>query len=233
MIEYFLHTGENSTGSIFYNKGQVFNGIASVFNNNILDNDITVNGQTFLETIPSIQSVGQQEIITNSGQFFLSGGILRSSTGFLDVNLSKAVLKYDQNLSGVRLFHQSSVHEDLITGFSGKFEGGSVYLNGVKLTSGIHYIEDSNSNFEWIDPNNTITGVLFSAPKRDFLRSTGSYDILNIDFNEGSNIGYLNGVKIDETSLLEVSSLLSNSIQTGLTPVVEFSIPQNLNSFFL
>jgi len=233
MIEYILSTGNLSTGELFYNRGQVFNGIGSIQNNNALDNDITVNGQTLLETIASITIVGQQEIITNSGQFFLTGNALKSETGFLDLSFKTSNLKYDVGITGVRKFYSSSVHNDLLTGFSGKFDGGNVFLNGAKLTSGVHYVENSNGDFSWTDPNNSITGVLFSVPNRNFPVYTGQYDILNVRFNDGCNIGYLNGVKLDDSSILETSSLLTGMIKTGVEPFVEFNFPPSSQTIFL
>lgn len=235
MIEYQLNTGIGSTGSLFYQRGQIFNGIGSIFNNNPLDNAITVNGQTLLETLASIQVVGQQEIIDNSGQFFLTGGFLKNETGFLPIP-QNSNLKYDSRISGERIFFESSIHSHLITGFSGQagsLQGESVFLNGVKLTSGLNYIEDSNGNFSWTDPNNSVTGVLFSSPFRNWPIYTGVYDLLNTRFNEGNSIGYLNGVKIDETSILETSSLLTGIIETGVEPFVEFNLkPPSQTLFF-
>ena len=233
MIEYILSTGNISTGELFYNRGQVFNGIGSIQNNNFLDNDITINGQTLLETVASISVVGQQEIITNSGQFFLSGSVLRNETGFLDLSFGVSNLKYDVGVTGVRKFHNSTVHADLLTGFSGKFDGGNVFLNGAKLTSGVHYVENANGDFSWTDPNNSVTGVLFSAPTRNLPIHTGRYDILNVRFNGGCNIGYLNGVKLDETAILETSSLLTGIIKTGIEPFVEFNFVPNSETLFL
>lgn len=233
MIEYILSTGNLSTGELFYNRGQVFNGIGSIQNNNALNNDITINGQTLLETVASISVAGQQEIITNSGQFFLSGSILRGQTGFLDLSFGVSNLKYDVGVTGVRKFHNSSDHNNLLTGFSGKFDGGNVFLNGAKLTSGVHYIENANGDFSWTDPNNSITGVLFSVPTRSFPTYTGQYDMLNVRFNDGCNIGYVNGVKLDDTAFLEVSSLLTGIIKTGIEPFVEFNFAPKSETFFL
>ena len=235
MIEYILNTGFGSTGEFFHQKGQNFNGSYSIFNSNALDNDITINGQTLLETLASIQVVGQQEIITNSGQFFLTGGSLKNSTGFLSLGSENINLKYDSNLSGQRFFFEGDTNALLKTGFSGAagdLNGCSVFLNGVKLSSGIHYTENSNGNFNWIDADTSTTGVLFTAPIRNWYTTTGSYDVLGTKFNEGSSVGYLNGVKIDDSAILETSSLLSGSILTGVNCLVEFSIEQDKNTLF-
>jgi len=235
MIEYQLNTGFHSTGELFYQRGQVFNGVASILNSNRLDNDITANGQTFLETLPVIEIIGLQEVIDNSGQFFLTGGFLKNQTGFLDVSYNSANLKFDSNISGHRYFFNSSTHSSLLTGFSGaigNLAGANIYLNGIKLVSGEHYQQNANGNFVWLDPDNGITGVLFSRPQRRWPVVTGQYDLLT-GFRDGSTVGYLNGVKLDDTSFLETSSLLTGIIQTGLEPFVEFPIAQETNNLIL
>jgi hypothetical protein len=235
MIEYELNINKNSTGEFFYQRGQISNSIGFIFNENVLDNHITLNGQTLLETIPSIQVVAQQEIIDNSGQFFLSGGMLRNETGYLEFQHANKNLKYDSNVSGKRNFYESSVHSQLITGFSGlagNLSGQFVFLNGVKLTSGIHYTENLNGNFNYIDSDSSITGVLFTKPSLKNLYVTGSYDVVNIRFNEGCNVGYLNGVKLDETSLLESSLLISGLVKTGIEPFFELSNEANSQTIF-
>lgn len=236
MIEYQLNTGFGSTGENFHQFGQVFNGIGSVFNNNALDNDISVNGQTLLETVPQIQVTGQQEIILNSGDFFLSGSFLRNGTGFLDLNYGISNLKYDSNVSGQRYFFKSSSHSVLVTGFSGNagnLGGSPVFLNGIKLASGESYIENGNGNFSWVDSDTSVTGVLFSRPLKNWPVYTGRYDLVGLYFNEGESVGYLNGVKLDNASLIELSSLLTGVIKTGIEPSVEFSMPQESQTIFL
>jgi hypothetical protein len=235
MIEYQLNLKQTSTGENFYQRGQVSNSIGFVFNDNSLDNDITINGQTLLETIPVISVVAQQEIIENSGNFFLSGGVLRETTGHLQLSLTNKNLKYDTNTSGFKWFYKSSIHADLITGFSGiagNLSGQSVYLNGAKLYSGINYVENSNGNFSYIDGDTSITGVLFTKPSIKHFYLTGSYDVVNIRFNEGCNIGYLNGVKLDETSILETSLLNSGLIKTGIEPFFEFVGSEDSQTIF-
>ena len=232
MIEYFLHNSDVSTGELFYNNGQSINGVISILNNDVLSNQISANGQTLLETTPIVSVVGQQNIILNSGQFFLSGNSLRSQTGFLNLDLSNPNIKYDLNLTGDRSYFSAEDNANMILGFSGNYTGGQIFFNGIKLTSGESYIEGPNGEFQWLDSDALSTGFLFSVPNRDFLRSTGSYDIVGVYFNEGSSLGYLNGVKIDDSSILESSSILTGIIQTGLDPSVEFLISQSSETIF-
>ena len=194
MIEYFLNNSVIATGENFHLRGQLINGIGFISNQNPLDSDISFNGQLLLETTPSIQTIGQQDIIDNSGQFFLSGGFLKTDTGFLDLQSSNSNLIYDIKISGYRFYFSSSDHTNLITGFSGtagNLSGQRVFLNGVKLVSGIHYSEDLNGNFNWIDPDSDITGLLFTSPPINDYYLSGSYDIVGSQYNEDCTIGYL------------------------------------------
>lgn len=231
MIEYFLNTGICSTGEDFNKFGQITNGIGSIPNNNILANDISVNGQTLLETLPTVSVVAQREIISNSGDFFLSGNFLRDTTGFLNLNYSQRTLQFDITKSGDRTYYFSENHNDLITGFSGilgsSLSGDYVFLNGDKLSSGESYVENSNGDFEWIDDDSNITGLLFSMPRRDFYFQSGSYDVFRVKHNKGSSIGYLNGVKIQKGDYLELASVIYPKIETGLEPSIEFSSNQS------
>lgn len=234
MIEYLLHTGQLSTGDNFNKRGQLVNGIGSISNNNVLSNDIYINGQALLETLPEISIVAQREIITNSGDFFLSGNSLKDTTGFLNLNYQERNLSYDISESGHRYFYRSEIHNDLITGFSGvigeNVKDNFVFLNGSKLSSGESYSVNANNNFVWEDSDNEITGLLFSTPIRDFHFSTGYYDISNVFFNKNSTIGYLNGVRLDKDDYIETSLIVSDKIQSGLSSSIEFFIrPNSLN----
>lgn len=226
MIEYYLHTGIRSTGENYNNFGNINNGIGSISSEDILSNSIRINGQTLLETLPQVTVVGQVEIITNSGEFFLSGFSLRDGTGFLNFNdYENNNLKFDIVESGSHSFYYSSDPTGLITGFSGQagdLSNKEVFLNGIKMVSGSNYELNQNNNFLWIDDTG-VTGVLFSMPKQNQYYNTGIYDPSGISFNRGTTVAYLNGVKVDEEDFLETSSIVGNLIESGLNAKVEFN----------
>lgn len=238
MIEYYLHTGLAATGELYRNFGNVNNGIGSIPNENILSTEITINGQTLLETVAEISVVGQIEIITNSGEFFLSGFQLRNETGFTDfANYEDPNLRFNIVTSGERSFYQDSSFTGLMTGFSGQAgniqSNERVYLNGAKLTSGENYQINSNGNFEWIDDTETLTGTLFLMPEVNQFYLSGNHDVINNFFNKGTSIGFLNGVKVDASDFLETASLIEPLVNTGLNDQVEFNSDRNLSRILL
>tara|TARA_Y100000114_G_scaffold147750_1_gene159904 strand:- start:2824 stop:3534 length:711 start_codon:yes stop_codon:yes gene_type:complete len=227
MIEYIQNTGLLSRKEDYYNVGQVSNGIGSINSRNLLINDVYLNGQTLLETEADVEVIGQREIISHTGDFFLSGSLLRSSTGFTDLLLFETNnLKHDFIQSGQHPFFSSSVHDELITGFSGVANhllGDLVFLNGAKLVSGQDYIENSNGNFDYIG-DTTETGFLFSMPIKEDILTSGLFDLTGVFFNKDTTVGYLNGMRVDDNELLETSSLLLDIIETGLNNTFEFKI---------
>tara|TARA_B100001057_G_scaffold404495_1_gene417099 strand:+ start:104 stop:817 length:714 start_codon:yes stop_codon:yes gene_type:complete len=231
MIEYIQNTGFFSRKEDFYNIGRLSNGIGSINSQNPLINDVYINGQTLLETEAEITTIAQKNIINHTGDFFLSNSLLRSSTGFTDFSLfdRKSNLKHDFIESGAHPFFYSSVHSELITGFSGlagDLAGDYVFLNGVKLLSGEDYIEDLNGNFDYIGSTQE-TGCLFLMPAKDGVYTTGVYDVTGVSFNLNTTVGFLNGIRVNEDELLETSSLLLDLINTGLDSSVEFNIAIN------
>tara|TARA_Y100001938_G_C8100662_1_gene441431 strand:+ start:4203 stop:4916 length:714 start_codon:yes stop_codon:yes gene_type:complete len=231
MIEYIQNTGTVSRKENFNNLGQITDGVGFISSQDPLTNEVYINGQTLLETEAQIDLVGQKEIITHTGDFFLSGSLLRSSTGFADFSSfdRKSNLKHDFIESGAHPFFYSSVHSELITGFSGvagDLAGGHVFLNGAKLVSGQDYIEDLNGNFDYIGSTQE-TGCLFLMPAKDGFHTTGVYDITGVFFNLNTTVGFLNGIRVDEDELLETSSLLLDIINTGLNSHVEFETDIN------
>lgn len=228
MIEYIQNTGFYSSQESYYNLGQISNGIGSINSQNVLVNDVYLNGQTLLENEPDITVVAQREIVSHTGDFFLSNSLLRSSTGFTDLSLfdRESNLKHDFIESGAHPFFYSSGHTELITGFSGAagdLAGDYVFLNGAKLVSGEDYVENSNGNFDYIGLTEE-TGCLFAMPIKDGFYTSGLYDLTGLSFNIGTTVGFLNGMRVDENELLETSSLLLDLINTGLDSTVEFKI---------
>ena len=230
MIEYIQNTGLVSNKEDFNNLGQISNGVGFINSQNPLTNDVYVNGQTLLETEAEITIVAQREIITHTGDFFLSGSILRSSTGTTDFSSFESNnLKHDFIVSGQHPFFFSSDHNHLITGFSGaagNLQGDYVFLNGAKLVSGEDYVEDTNGNFDYIGSTNE-TGFLFRMPMKEGVHTTGIYDLTGVSFNKNTTVGYLNGMRVDDEEILESSSLLLDLINTGLNTFFEFKTLTN------
>ncbi len=226
MIEYIQNTGFVSRKENFNNLGQITDGIGFISSQDPLINEVYINGQTLLETEAQLDVVGQQEIITHTGDFFLSGSLLRSSTGFADFSSfdRQSNLKHDFIESGDHPFFYSSVHSELITGFSGVaggLEGDHVFLNGAKLVSGEDYIEDLNGNFDYIGLTQE-TGCLFLMPRQSGVYTSGYYDVTGVFFNKDTTVAFLNGMRVDKEELLETSSLLLDLINTGLNDIFEF-----------
>lgn len=226
MIEYIQNTGLVSRKEDFNNLGRINDGIGFIASQDPLINDVYINGQTLLETEADLTVVGQQEIITHTGDFFLSGSSLRSSTGFADFSsfYRESNLNHDFIESGAHSFFYSSVHSELITGFSGVAEnlaGDHVFLNGAKLVSGEDYVENLNGNFNYIGSTEE-TGCLFSMPRQSGVYTSGHYDVTGIFFNKDTTVAFLNGMRVDNEELLETSSLLLDLINTGLNDVFEF-----------
>lgn len=227
MIEYFLNTGNNPNSDLYNTFGFVTNGAGSIDSRDPLINNVYINGATLLETIPQITTIANVDIINNSGDFFLSGLSLKSEDGFTDfVDYETNRLKFDFISSGEHKFYQSDIHSDLITGFSGQAQDLSdknVFLNGLRLVSGENYEIDSNSNFQWIDADNEITGILFTMPKQNDVYYSGQYDVLGVKFNKGTTVSYLNGQRFDEEDFLETASVNQNLINTGLEDQIQFT----------
>lgn len=238
MIEFYLQTGNQATGENYQNQGQITNGIGSINSVTPLSNDVYIDGQTFLETTPIVSTVAQRQIITNSGHFFLSGFNLKQGTGFLNLDgFQDANLKFDNGEVYESKFFEWS-NSGYITGFSGDagrtlLSTESMFLNGVKLISGEHYEVDNNDNFLWLDSDNEATGVLFSKATKNEANYTGYYDVIGVMFNKGTSIGYLNGLRIGNSDILETSSILSDIIETGLNDKLEFNSKPDLTTIFL
>ena len=224
MIEYILNTGSLFDSSFYHQRGSVGGGIGFIGENSPLTTEVSINGRVLLETLPSISVVAQTEIIQNSGDFFLSGFSLRETTGFLDL-LNLTNLKYDKINSGSHKFYESNDYNSLITGFSGiignTLSGDYVFLNGIRLISGETYRE-TDHNFIWTNNLTGVTGMLFTMPKRQHDYYSGAYDLKRPLFNAGTSIGWLNGVKIDNSEILETASIVS-CIETGIAPVKFFT----------
>lgn len=217
MIEITLNTGLYFTGENYFNKGLVIQGVGFI-NSSGLKSEISLNGKVLHETIPEITTQGLTTYINNSGEFYLSNSKLSIETGDYKL-IVDGNLEYEFINTNERHFYKSHVHQSLITGFSGvslgRLSGQSIFLNGQKLTSGSNYIEQ-NGNFIWIDPDNDVTGILFSISNRtknDFYIS-GIYDVIK-PYNKDGFSAFLNGIKLTKADFLQMSSILQNKIETG------------------
>lgn len=223
MIEYYLNTGNIFDSSLYHERGSVSSKVGYINVPDTLTSAVDINGLSLLETRPSISVIAQTEIINNSGDFFLSGFSLRTSTGNLHIDLDFPILSYDIIKSGAHSFYSSNTHTGLVYGFSGilgdSLSGDFVFLNGQKLVSGISYIEE-NKRFKWIDTETGVAGSLFSSPKPSGIYLSGGYDYYG-SFNRGATTCFLNGVKLHEDSFLETSRFVP--IDSGISSVISIT----------
>ena len=237
MIEIYLATGLYFIEDLYHQRGNVFGGIGAVGENSPMELQVLVNGKTLLETVPTFFNSGQVLVVENSGDFFLSGLLLKTETGFLNLNYGESFvnLKYDHAGGNNRIFYSHSTHTGMLTGFNNQFLAESlskpyVFLNGIKLVSGVNYRE-IGGQFEWLDSDIGITGVLHSLPYiSGFNKYSGVYDIKGNRFNEF--VSYLNGLKLGESDFLKTASIVE-IIKTGLTAEVEFNSQRETTTIFL
>lgn len=232
MIEYYLNTGNIFDSALFHERGSVSSKVGYVSLSDRLTSEIDLNGLCLLETIPQVSVIAQTQIINNSGDFYLSGFSLKTSTGNLHIDLDFPSLSYDKVSSGAHSFFRSDTHTGMVYGFSGivgdSLSGDFVFLNGQKLISGISYIEE-DKRFKWIDSETGVTGLLFSAPKRTGTYLSGGYDYYG-SFNKGATTCFLNGVKLHEDSFLETSRF--TPIDSGIGSVLNIT-GATFNTFIL
>lgn len=216
MIEWNLNTGVLSNPLNYFQEGNISAGIASLLINDRKQTEVAINGIVYNETIPIVTTIAQTQIISNSGDFFISGFQMRNETGFFDASFGGDIwqdrINGDQNF----YFYENNTWTGLLIGFSGivneSLSGDHVFLNGQKLISGEDYVEDSNGAFSYIGDTGA-TGVLFTMPKINSFYSSGDYDLSGVWFNEKASIGYHNGVKIDKDDVLETSSIVSSIVK--------------------
>lgn len=214
MIEWITNTGESVNLSNYYENGSISAGIVSLPINDRKQTEVAINGVVYNETIPIVSVVAQQEIITNSGDFFISGYQMRNTTGFFDGSFGGDVWQDRLNSGESYFFFKHNTWTGLLNGFSGvvgqSLSGDYVLLNGQKLVSGYDYIEGSSGEFVYTSVDTGSTGVLFTMPKRNQFYNSGSYDLSGQWFNKGSSIGFNNGVKVNEYQILETASIVSS-----------------------
>lgn len=183
----------------YHQAGVVSNNIASIQNSNALMNEMNNNGQVLFETYPSISYSGGFEIITNTGQLYLTGFELFENND--NIRLSPDQLNYNQLTGGF--------NENLNVDFD---EDTVYYLNGQKLMFDVDY----NGSL-LLD----ISGVLFSRTNEFENMNTGKFDILE-PYRDNGFSAYLNGLSLHVDDFLQTNSLVINKINTGLQPNIYF-----------
>ena len=220
MIEYYLQTGITLDSDNYYNIGQASIDIASIGNNNQFSNHVYLNGQSLLEdNFVETSIAGTVVSIRHSGDFYLKDYSLNFSGSILNLSGINN-LYYDIIESGKRPFFESDNFNNLLNGFANSpISGELIFVNGIKLISGIHYYIHNNT-FEWDDGNPTsldLGGIIFSMPNVAERIVTGQYDIYNQYFKKGVTQAYLNGVKLyQDDDFLETSTLV-HLIETGIS----------------
>jgi hypothetical protein len=226
MIEYYLHTGIRNDSDNYYINGKISQQIGSIQNDDTFTNHISINGKTLLEDTFVETKVNQEfSVIEHSGDFYLKDYTLNNSGGYYDFSGTDLLL-FDKMESGKRTFYESDNFNSLITQLAdgGPISGELIFVNGIKLISGIHYYIHNNI-FEWDDGNLgdlNIGGIIFSMPNSAELIITGVYDIYNQFFLKGTSLAYLNGVKLNKDEFLETCTMV-DLIKTGIEPEIEFS----------
>jgi len=226
MIEYYLHTGIKNDSDNYYNDGIINQDIGSIDNDDKFTNHISINGKTLLEdNFVEIKLNQQISTIQHSGDFYLKDYALNNSGEYYNFSGTNLLL-FDKMQSGKRPFFESNNFNNLLNnGFvNGAISGELIFVNGIKLISGIHYYIHNNT-FEWDDgnPNDlNLGGIIFSMPNSAELIITGVYDIYNQFFLKGTSLAYLNGVKLNKDEFLETCTIV-DLIKTGLQPEIEFS----------
>lgn len=226
MIEYYLHTGVENDSDNYYNNGVINQDIGSIDNDDKFTNHISINGKSLLEDdFVEIKLNQQISTIQHSGDFYLKDYSLRNSGDYYNFSGTNLLL-FDKMESGKRTFYESNNFNSLITQLAdgGPVSGELIFVNGIKLISGIHYYIHNNT-FEWDDDDPAdldLGGIIFSMPNSAELIITGVYDIYNQFFLKGTSLAYLNGVKLNKDEFLETCTNV-HLIKTGLEPEIEFS----------
>lgn len=226
MIEYYLQTGISLDSDNYYNIGKASIGSAFIDSNNQFSNHIYINGQSLLEDDFNETSIaGSILSVEHSGDFYLKNYSLNFSGSVLNLSGINN-LYYDIIPSGKRPFFESDNFNNLLNEFANNIpvSGELIFVNGIKLISGIHYYVHDNI-FEWDDENPTsleLGGIIFSMPNVSQLIVTGQYDIHNQFFKKGATQAYLNGVKLYQEDFLETSTLVW-LIETGIDVEIKFS----------
>ena len=237
MIEIITNTGEYFSGESYHQDGSVFSQIGSIDSTDVMALEIGANGKILHETQPIVTISGVKTFYNNTGEIFLSGFELKNSTGEPYVLPVATNLTYDWISNSGRYFYEDNVHLELISGFSGVASltnNEQVFLNGQKLVhgSGESFFLQADGTWEWTDPENAITGILFSMSYRPHVYHSGVYDIIGEVYNRNGFVAYLNGIRLTDDEFVQIGDVVVN-IETGLEPCVELNFPQNEKVFFM
>lgn len=211
MVEYQLTTGYTGNYTSYNKRARSIGNIFSVDTVTGLAFNLSVNGQTMLDTDPLINTLGAGNTIINSGNIFtLSGKV------YFNLPVSgKDKVYYDLKEYGSVPFRQEEDNTDLNTNYASEVGAASVglynhYLNGYKLISGIHY--NDNGGWNWLDSDTTTTGTLFAIQRHsNIIDVTGDYDYAGNYFIKGMSSLYINGKEMPPRAYVELASGLAYS----------------------
>lgn len=223
LFDYVTDSGLFIDPNTIIQKGQRnFNDVA-IETNDQLKVAGTMNSQTLLEIKPNVKTVGFEEIIKTTGDFYISGFKLELDETITGLDQQNFI--YDTSQTGNILYSVFSESGTLQTGFMANLGSGIsgqdfepvVYINGQKVYSGITYYRDSDT-FIWNDKYNT-TGRMFSHSKAgccDQYFGTGKYDVsgVNIKYNKNTTKLFVNGLQQDNNMFIEAGNIVP--ITTGL-----------------
>ena len=232
---YFTHkvnTGLSVNPDGFQIYGDYFNTRFLVNTQSGLVTNASLNGQTLLETTALQEYFLGQEIVTNSGSFYVESGESKNTTNLFGFEDS---FYYRLRPYSGSAFFSSDTNEALKVGFSGQLgvarDNYDFYLNGVLLTSGIHYIITGNGAFSLQEADTDTTGVLFAVAKpKNFQEFTGTKSYVHgTNFLQGVSLSYLNGIESSNIEFIELTTGIDRYIQTGKSIVSCFDKDSTLD----
>lgn len=240
-----LYSPKEDTNKEDYYYGDLF--FSSDFITGINSTRLSINGQTLVEQIAKLYTVGSQEIYLNSGDYYIKSGLSFRHIGFNEeFDISRVSfypfiynIKDDFRESPIgtgasRIEKQDNLISEINKKFpdkTGSFIGMSCFdyfFNGQKLYSGINeisasYYIDSEGIFFYFDGpiSESKPGKLFAIIKNTGIKNiTGnSADIYGDRFVENTVFGYVNGVSLHKKNWLELSTGVK-LIEVGLQPSI-------------
>ena len=175
---------------------------------------MSINGQTQFEGSARLQNSIGNNFLVISGSYATTGDVLWGRTQFytaaFSLNYMPVDALYDKGMTGKRGYlNITGTGQYASAPFSEIDIGGTeIYFNGVKLNSGINYINKAGG----FQPSGAITGAtgqyFYYKNQEDYYSATGStYDFSGVHLNSASAIVYQNGVRGAEGSYYYGSSV--------------------------
>ena len=188
------------------------------------------NGQLLLESGWSSYTSGYSTLYNITGNIFLDGNIIRSN-GYAD-EYDSLVYDNSNSISGNFVFLQNSspAGTSLSSVFSSTYSNYSIFLNGIKLFSGLDY---SSSQFLFdIPASSVLIKINNNYISSNKIYVTGLTNELSLNglgvFSNNSSQFYINGIRQElDNDYVEVSRF---SVLTGC-PVLSSSDNQLVYSF--